>query len=65
MVTLLPEREEGVYFLKAKGTSSHKVIYSKINKLYKIQLRIFFPMLVENSEFLVTKITYTQVTTIL
>ena len=52
-------------FLKNKTTSSHKVIYFKRNKLYKIRLCLFSPMLVENIEVKVTKITYIQVTTIL
>ena len=60
---LLPESEACLYFLKIKTTSFHKVIYFKKNKLYKIQLRIFFPMFVENIE-LGNKITYIQVTTI-
>ena len=48
---LLPEREECLYILKTKTTSSHKVIYFKRNKLYKIWLCKFFPVLVENIEF--------------
>ena len=33
-----------LYYLKTKITNSHKVIYSKKNKLYKIRLCIFFPV---------------------
>ena len=43
---LLPERKVCLYFFKTKTTVSHKVIYFKRNKLYKIRLCIFFPMLV-------------------
>ena len=52
---LLPERDACLYFLKTKTTSSHKVIYFKKNKLYKIRLCIFSPMLVENTEFKLKK----------
>ena len=62
---LLPERKMCLYFLKTKTTSSHKVIHFKRNKLYKIWLCIFSPVLVENIEFKVTKIKYIQVTIIL
>ena len=61
---LLPERKGCLYFLKTKTTSSYKLTYFKGNKLYKIQLYIFFSMLVENIEFKVTKITYIHVMTI-
>ena len=47
---LFPEIKVCLYFLKSKTTSFHKVIYFKRNKLYKIRLCIFFPMLVENIE---------------
>ena len=46
----LPERKVYLYFLKTKTTNFHKVINFKRNKLYKIRLCIFFPMLVENIE---------------
>ena len=62
---LLPERKVCLYFFKTKTTSSHKVIHFKRNKLYKVRLCIFSPMLVENIEVKVTKTTYIQVTTIL
>ena len=52
------EREKCLYFLTTITSSSHKVIHFKRNKLYRIQLCIFSPMLVENIEFKVTKITY-------
>ena len=54
------EREACLYFLPP---SSHKGIYFKRNKLYKIWFYIFSPMLVENIAFKVTKITHIQVTT--
>ena len=65
IITFASEREVRPNFLKTKTTGSHKVIYFQKNKLYKIWLCICFPMLVENIEFKVTKITYIQVTTIL
>ena len=65
MLTFVTRKRSVFIFLKTKTTSSHKVIYFKRNKLYKIWLCIFFPMLVENIEFKVTKKTYIQVTTIL
>ena len=64
-LTFVTWRRSMSIFLKNKTTSSHKVIYFKRNKLYKIRLCIFSPMLVENVEFKVTKITYIWVTTIL
>ena len=44
LTLLLPEREVCLYFLKTR-TSSHTVVYFKINKFYKIKLSIFLPKL--------------------
>ena len=64
-LVLLSKRKESLYFLKTKTTSSYKLIYLKRNKLTKIWLCIFSPVLVENIEFKVTKVIYIQMTTIL
>ena len=64
-LTFVTWKKSVFMFLKNKTTSSDKVIYFKRNKLYKTQLYKFFPMLVENIESKVTKITHIQLTTIL
>ena len=49
-LTLVTRKKSASILLKNKTTSSHKVIYFKRNKLCKIRLCIFFPMLVEKIE---------------